>query len=1636
MWSFSLAENDPLSQDIDCSGDSVEDVFHVDSYGSDKMLIGCFAIDTAATRTIMQTKSNSLLADRRKSTALMRAFAGNATRMADTEGTAHLCIVDPNDSSKLSPVSINATTIEKANSNLLSGKDMIQNLGFTLILDGDTVNGFYKFSKPPTIVDNRLKTSQIIQEIPATYDPERRMWLVYYVMAKSPEAAREAALNCHSLLPSKLDRSHRVMMATDKIDPWLNIFGEHGGIYSVTTEDDDSLFTEKVYTANKMVSALEDIFQAKAPMDSAILKLPDPNILKTSAKAHTEAAEDEGDTVFHDEDNDPIPEENERLLRADQTQFWLDSESILVPTNRAADKQLTAMQRHCKNGHVGYMAGCLICNQLKGSLRRVYSQATPIYDVVIGRTWSFDSIYWSHRSRHGNKYTVAGRESHAGYPAGAHFPNRQTEVCMDTMEQLIVSIRTDPNLGPNNFIETIFLDPAGEWGPDNTKAMERFKALHIHVIHKPTATDKRQMALGEGTIRMLVHTAKAIMLETRLETEWFEEAFDHAVYLRRLTCMSRNASKDGEGPRPLQELSRNRISTRECDKWLHYSQNPGTVCIVQIPHGPLNSNVGELSKVRWARVVSMRGDTVIFECPETRRRFSSKNYVALTLPKGRSAYDFLGIPSPSLPKACLPRNGDSETNKLKCIVQLGEVFKPQNGILRAPVELAVHAGHFKAAKVIVVDAENRVLTPDGDDKFLAPTQTKITFTVDPTSSTPVHGDESESRQMGYLRYHPEYFIGKTIYQYFEEPTPGVYEGLVVKLHTDDRRLENESYQWQVKFGTDDPFDYDENDMEKYCILKIDGTPDKPADRPRDGTDSEDEIYEPEVLNSREANTEISWTSTLDRETFIELCDRMHLAADLRPDYLKWIRDKFKRGNRKEFKDDPSAIYFPNPLNKKNKTYRFDAGLKFPTPEGTEWTSYLERTAAVLVDAIDSVETIRELTDGAFHEVVHHVLVDYSEYKEAYNEGEAIDRVLQHISIAELAGIAKVEHINYSKADSDRYTDTATGLPIAPKALAKVLGRPDQAKWDEVIVKEMKGLDDMGIFEHNLTRKQLDERGITPAKTIVGMRMLLDVKLKPDGSFDKMKARNVIQGHKGYVQQGVHYSAVFAAAPSIPASRVIQAIGVRMGYHRWTQDMCQAYLHGEVTAEEALPVRYPKGLERFGYGGTNEQGDELFGLLVGNLYGNPPAGRYWARRRDKWIKTYPGWKCTPMLYEPCIFKLEMRGITYIVIHTDDVDGVSEDPRDAKDICDAFHKEFKIKMTDSRFMLGNMRDVSVIDGVTRLTISQPSYIEDMWNKFKVHRGNAKAPKEPFPYNFDISRIDKHSRQELPIDPVESRKVLEKGFRELVGGLLWPARNAYPAISFACSMLSRYMQTPTEDVFSAGIHTLHWLYEHRHEGIVFSSDGNMEPICFYDSAHMQDLSSHKSSYGFVITWMGGPIVYSSKRHTLVGLSSAEDEYMTLTHAYKWVMWLRNLLQEMGYPQLVAKPTLMLGDNAQADRWAREAMVTNGNRHIERDFHKIKEAVERNLIEPRKIKGEENTSDMFTKAVSREVTAHLHDMLRGAAPLPEIPVSPYTLSGHGGSSVYRTDPEHVRRRNKELAIAPKMSSPDEKPDAKHQGV
>ena len=236
----------------------------------------------------------------------------------------------------------------------------------------------------------------------------------------------------------------------------------------------------------------------------------------------------------------------------------------------------------------------------------------------------------------------------------------------------------------------------------------------------------------------------------------------------------------------------------------------------------------------------------------------------------------------------------------------------------------------------------------------------------------------------------------------------------------------------------------------------------------------------------------------------------------------------------------------------------------------------------------------------------------------------------------------------------------------------------------------------------------------------------------------------------------------------------------------------------------------------------------------------------------------------MLCEPCLWKIIINDrVNWMSFHTDDCDGLAEDPRDATLIYDEFDKKYGVTHVDPRFMLGVQRETTVKQGLTRIHLSQPGYLDKVWDKFKHLRAGRRVPSTPFPPNEFLSGIDPTTRKPLEVPKSESNEAYETGFMELTGSLLWAARNGYPGASF---MLG----------FNAGFHCLHYLWAHREDGIEFNSEGNREPIGFYDSSHNQDLVGFKSQYGFIIYWMGGPILWASKQHKQHSLSVSEDEYM----------------------------------------------------------------------------------------------------------------------------------------------------------------
>ena len=231
---------------------------------------------------------------------------------------------------------------------------------------------------------------------------------------------------------------------------------------------------------------------------------------------------------------------------------------------------------------------------------------------------------------------------------------------------------------------------------------------------------------------------------------------------------------------------------------------------------------------------------------------------------------------------------------------------------------------------------------------------------------------------------------------------------------------------------------------------------------------------------------------------------------------------------------------------------------------------------------------------------------------------------------------------------------------------------------------------------------------------------------------------------------------------------------------------------------------------------------------------------------------------------------------------------------------------------------------------------------------------------------------------------------GYQSIVGSLLWASRNCYPETACGVNLLCRVMSRPTMEAWDCAIHMVKYLHGQRHRGIRFRCDGNPIPICYYDSSNRGDYSDSKSQYGHVVMLFGGPIIWSSKKHTHVGLSSSHNEYMALMHASVDVIWLRQLLTELQFDDMVAQPTVMLGDNDQATRLSREDIVTPGNRYIRTHFHFAKECVESNQICPRRVSTTDNISDIMTKPLSKQYIQRLRPLLTGYETLPSTPPEP----------------------------------------------
>ena len=86
----------------------------------------------------------------------------------------------------------------------------------------------------------------------------------------------------------------------------------------------------------------------------------------------------------------------------------------------------------------------------------------------------------------------------------------------------------------------------------------------------------------------------------------------------------------------------------------------------------------------------------------------------------------------------------------------------------------------------------------------------------------------------------------------------------------------------------------------------------------------------------------------------------------------------------------------------------------------------------------------------------------------------------------------------------------------------------------------------------------------------------------------------------------------------------------------------------------------------------------------------------------------------------------------------------------------------------------------------------------------------------------------------------------------------------------------------------------------------------VAFSDSTWRRADHHGFNMFGFVIYFMGAPISFTSKQLKVVALSSAEAEYAAASYTCREVVFIRNVLVDLGFP--IKLPTVICVDNKAA--------------------------------------------------------------------------------------------------------------------------
>ena len=346
-----------------------------------------------------------------------------------------------------------------------------------------------------------------------------------------------------------------------------------------------------------------------------------------------------------------------------------------------------------------------------------------------------------------------------------------------------------------------------------------------------------------------------------------------------------------------------------------------------------------------------------------------------------------------------------------------------------------------------------------------------------------------------------------------------------------------------------------------------------------------------------------------------------------------------------------------------------------------------------------------------------------------------------------------------------------------------------------------------------------------------------------------------------------------------------------------------------------------------------------------LYGLKQAPRAWNKTIDSFFysKDFLRSHAHPNLY---IYRKDGM-VTLVILYVDDL------------VLTGGHAEHIVATKATLTSTFEMTDLGLLHFFLGLEeremfISQRRYVSELLEAFEME--DARPISSPMDPNTKLSAYDSS-------EPADSNL-----YRKLVGSLIW-FLNTRLDLSFSVGLLSSFMQNPLKSHWQQGLRILEYLCQSPDVGIWYPVGDGSAPVLqgWSDADWGGDPDTRRSTSGYVFSLGHGAISWSSKRQSTVVVSSIEAEYKAACSATCEAMWMRRLLEELGFPQ--QKKIVVLSENQSCIAIAKNPVFHARTKHIEIQYHFVRENVLDGTISLEYCSTVDNAADIFTKPLPQQL-------------------------------------------------------------------